>query len=389
MPSRLSCSTSAKVPSAVFCMLLLCAGQTLASTGNCLEFDGLNDYVELTDFTPGNSFTVELWVNPSSTSDGQCFVGKHNASGSNRFLLGFWSGGIYVCISEIPHADGEPFTGWHHLAAVVEQSGTNSSVTVYRDGDLTWQTTFNAVLGDAGGKPWVLGMDWDSAASKGDYFGGQMDELRIWGTARSQAEIRSTMYCTLAAPPAELLAYYRFDHASGTALSDLSDSGHDGTLLNMDDSDWVASGAPLVDVDQWYVDIDNTSGTEDGLGWDTAFTTVQLAINAANAFGDGDVWVAQGTYPESITMQPGVQLYGGFEGDEATLSERDVSTYETIIDASTAGEGRAAAYHVVTMDSVTNTRLDGFTNTGGSAIRNSYTSYVSHTTTISYPNNYA
>ena len=37
----------------------------------------------------------------------------------------------------------------------------------------------------------------------------------------------------------------------------------------------------------WYVDIDNTSGKEDGTSWATAFTAIQPAIDAASADGGG------------------------------------------------------------------------------------------------------
>ena len=42
----------------------------------------------------------------------------------------------------------------------------------------------------------------------------------------------------------------------------------------------------------WYVDIDNSSGTEDGTSWATAFPTIQPALDAAGTAGGGDVWVA-------------------------------------------------------------------------------------------------
>ena len=46
----------------------------------------------------------------------------------------------------------------------------------------------------------------------------------------------------------------------------------------------------------WYVDIDNSSGTEDGTSWATAFTTIQPAIDATFANAGGDVWVAKCVY---------------------------------------------------------------------------------------------
>lgn len=73
-------------------------------------------------------------------------------------------------------------------------------------------------------------------------------------------------------------------------------------------------------------------GTRDGLSWANA-TTLESALTAANA-GD-QIWV-QGfetiTEPNQIyfpatadgfTLKSGIQLYGGFKGDEATLADRE------------------------------------------------------------------
>ncbi len=128
----------------------------------------------------------------------------------------------------------------------------------------------------------------------------------------------------------------------------------------------------------WYVDKDNTSGTEDGTTWAMAFTTIQPAIDAASTAGGGEVWVAEGTYSEervsyphseyldintgSILMKENVHLYGGFDGNETELSQRNWKTHETILDGSTAREG-SNAYHVVV--GANNSTLDGFVVSGG------------------------
>ena len=81
---------------------------------------------------------------------------------------------------------------------------------------------------------------------------------------------------------------------------------------------------------------------------------------------------------ESVTVADGVALFGGFEGsggaEETLLSQRDVKANSTIIDASTAYLGTPED-HVVVMDSVTNTRLDGFSITGGVADGGGYDRY--------------
>jgi hypothetical protein len=107
-----------------------------------------------------------------------------------------------------------------------------------------------------------------------------------------------------------------------------------------------------------YVDKGASPGG-DGNSWSTAYQTIQAGINDADTL-DAEVWVAEGVYTESITMKDGVAVYGGFDGTESHLSERDVGAHVTTIDG-------AGAYHVVVMDGITNSRIDGLTITGGNA----------------------
>jgi hypothetical protein len=77
-----------------------------------------------------------------------------------------------------------------------------------------------------------------------EFMYGTLDEVRIWNVALDSNQIRVNMHRTLNGDEANLVAYYRFDHISGTVLSDRTSNDNDGTLYNMDDSDWVTSTAP-------------------------------------------------------------------------------------------------------------------------------------------------
>ncbi|MBX7259590.1 MAG: hypothetical protein K1Y02_24740 [Candidatus Hydrogenedentes bacterium] len=122
----------------------------------------------------------------------------------------------------------------------------------------------------------------------------------------------------------------------------------------------------------WYVDVSNTSGTENGLTWETAFTTIQPAIDAADSDGGGEVWVAEGTYDENrpasstgaLILKGGVDLYGGFNASEAAITERNWKSNPTLIDGAVARGGQKA-YHVVIGDS--DVILDGFVILNGKA----------------------
>jgi len=105
-----------------------------------------------------------------------------------------------------------------------------------------------------------------------------------------------------------------------------------------------------------YVDRAGAPGG-DGSSWGEAFNTITAALDVAGTADE--IWVAQGTYPENIFLEPTVSIYGGFAGTETRRAARDWVANETIIDATGIGP-----HTVVGVDNAT---LDGFTITGGSA----------------------
>ena len=102
---------------------------------------------------------------------------------------------------------------------------------------------------------------------------------------------------------------------------------------------------------------DNTTGDT----WATAYTDIQTAIDAA-AVSPQDVWVAAGDYSVTagISMASNMGLYGGFPSTgNPGWDDRDPGVHTTTLD------GGGVADHVVSMETVENVRVDGFTVTGG------------------------
>jgi hypothetical protein len=91
------------------------------------------------------------------------------------------------------------------------------------------------------------------------------------------------------------------------------------------------------------------------------------------ASGD-EVWVAQGSYlpgalaSSTFDIPDGVQVFGGFSGDEVARSERDCTVNVTVLsgDIGVVDDATDNVEQVVTTSSATaGTVLDGFTITGG------------------------
>ena len=72
-------------------------------------------------------------------------------------------------------------------------------------------------------------------------FAGQIDEVRIWNTARTEAEIKHTMHLTLSGEELGLVGYWRFDNVS-KMVTDSSSYGNDGKLLG--DAHYIESELP-------------------------------------------------------------------------------------------------------------------------------------------------
>lgn len=134
---------------------------------------------------------------------------------------------------------------------------------------------------------------------------------------------------------------------------------------------------------QIFVDADAT-GAKDGTSWTDAYTDVQMALDSAMA-GD-QIWVAEGIYHPGGMMPTdssnftipvnGVKLYGGFDGSETMLSERDLENHLTVLSGDLNKDDIIGAFDTNRTDNTlhvmviaptvdTMTMIDGFVISGG------------------------
>jgi cysteine-rich repeat protein len=122
-----------------------------------------------------------------------------------------------------------------------------------------------------------------------------------------------------------------------------------------------------------HVDADGGAAQPDGLTWASALATVQEGIRAAAAQPTPcEVWVAAGVYlawtgaqSDTLQLEPGVALYGGFAGTETSREERSWDAHPSLLDGREPGSTWRRVFHVVT--GADDALLDGFTIKGGRA----------------------
>lgn len=109
----------------------------------------------------------------------------------------------------------------------------------------------------------------------------------------------------------------------------------------------------------YYVDNNQLDDSGSGISWAAAKKTITAALSVAFESGD-QIFVREGTYSESdLLMNQGLSVYGGFNGTETELSDRDYILNRTVLQKSgsttfTAISGRLDGFDLINYDKVLN-----------------------------------
>jgi hypothetical protein len=170
---------------------------------NALSFDGVDDYVEVPDdsslrFMQSSSFTISFWAMPALETEGGQIVCKMR-SGGRRSVFGYQTGWTSITsefyfsadsswkgtVSTVTDKSSAPAGNWYHVAAVYD----DKDLRIYLNGELRDRRTFDLETGSTTpDKNLVIGArSYDSTIKS--FFGGKIDEVRIYDGALSDAEI--------------------------------------------------------------------------------------------------------------------------------------------------------------------------------------------------------
>lgn len=169
--------------------------------GNALSFDGINDWVTVTDITNSpldltNGMTIEAWVNPADLNDSRTIMMKERGTSLSYMLYAnddvaptaptanIFTGGAIREVRPVPDAP-LPLINWTHIATTYD--GANQRL--YINGVLVGSRAQTGSIA-VGNGPLRIG---GNNVFGGEFFNGLIDEVRVYNRALSAAEIAADM----------------------------------------------------------------------------------------------------------------------------------------------------------------------------------------------------
>ncbi len=222
---------------------------------HALAFDGVDDYVSanspLTVTNSTSNLTWMAWVRPNATGlQDLVSFGSSNSADVAELRLNSLNQLEYgrnpAAWQSVTGVNSIGTGAWTHVAVV--QSGAN--IQLYVNGVPESSGTINSTTNYTS---LYLGSRRYSGAND-QFFNGQLDEVSVWNTALSAAQVQDDMNRSLAGDEVGLVSYYRMDYgtangsnAAFTTLYDITANGNNGTLNNFaltgTTSNWVDSAA--------------------------------------------------------------------------------------------------------------------------------------------------
>ncbi|QEE50828.1 T9SS type A sorting domain-containing protein [Flavobacterium alkalisoli] len=229
-----------------------------------VNFDGVDDFIQTTygGVSGSGARTVEGWIRTTKNSlptnqggQGQSVIADWGTLGtSTRFTFCILNNNALrlevqgsAVNGTVAVNDGE----WHHVAVVYNPTAANK-IALYLDGVLDIEGNVTANTGST--TNFRLGARIDGV----NFFQGDMDNVRVWNVARTQAELQANMNTEFCGPQTNLKLNFRMNDGTpeadnaGVSLSDNSGNNYlavfNGFALNGTGSNFVDGLATITGV---------------------------------------------------------------------------------------------------------------------------------------------
>jgi len=222
-------------------------GQVWAQAGNhVLSLDGDGDYVEIKDSESLNAInsqvTMEAWIKPTSFPNQWITIiykgDERTPNQSNRSFALWLNNSGFIQLNSAPEGQGLVYLDsssgliklnrWYHFAGVID--AVNGMMRIFINGAEVANRDFPTTKIHTSKLPLRIGWTHEEKEVSHGAFAGQIDEVRIWNVARTQEEIKRTIYTTLSGKEPGLVGYWGFEGA-GNIVADSSPNRSDGELI--------------------------------------------------------------------------------------------------------------------------------------------------------------
>ena len=190
------------------------------------------------EFDIANAITIQAWVyQTESLGSSWNMVVNKESSYELGTLAGTWYFGLRSTgwtgkDTEVPTR----YNVWQHVA--LTRASGSSTANFYVDGQLRWSGTADGALGNALAnttQPFTIGGRSGDGETFSSPFSGQIDELRVFNSARTASEIQSDMVTYGPINTPSLAVYYDFNEGTSSKLYNRvsgATSGSDLTVVN-------------------------------------------------------------------------------------------------------------------------------------------------------------
>jgi concanavalin A-like lectin/glucanase superfamily protein/uncharacterized protein DUF2341 len=249
--------------------------------GKALNFTGDNDYVVISDpsYTDATEYlTVSLWMKANTLTNNDTFVHKFDTTIDDGWALqvGTNNQNILVAVSDdggdYGYTINDPIStgSWYHMLFVYDGTGANNSdrLKLYINGEQQSLQFSGTILTST---PQITTDLFIGASSaKVRFFDGLIDEVKIYNFSLTKSQVlqnynqgKSAVMGSLSTdssgnpsfsaadaycPPGQgtgctaPIAHWTFDEKTGTTAYDISENSNNGTLTNMESTDWKSLG---------------------------------------------------------------------------------------------------------------------------------------------------
>ena len=204
---------------------------------HALGFDG-NDQATVPDHTAlrvTGPMTIEAWFRVTAHQNDWVRVVGKGASSSRNYGLWYHKDGSFLFqqygsggSTNINYLAPVQTNQWYHMAGVRKANGASE---LYINGQLQLVDDSPVTTPSTSADPVTIGF-----AGFHTYHKGQIDEVKIWNVARTQAEIQTNMHEKLNGNETGLVTYLHFDEGNGNIAYDQSGNGHNA---NKNTASWI------------------------------------------------------------------------------------------------------------------------------------------------------